>query len=87
MDWQAAFNVVMGVGLVMLGWMLRSLSEAMRDLRNEDKNLADRVAGLSTVVATDYVRKDDFRAFADAIFSKLDRIEDKLDGKADRAPR
>jgi len=33
-------------------------------------------------VARSYITKTDFTNVTDAIFRKLDRIEDKLDGKA-----
>ena len=86
MDWQVGFNALIGVGLVVLGWMLRSLSESIRDLRKEDQALAEKVSELGKEMAVDYVHKSDLRELSAAIFKKLDRIEDKLDGKVDRHP-
>ena len=46
--------------------------------------LAEKVNGIEILVAGNYVKKDDFDRFTDAIFSKLDKISDKLDNKADK---
>jgi len=35
-------------------------------------------------MATEYSRKDDVEKLGEAIFKKLDRIEEKLDKKADK---
>lgn len=84
MGWQDGFNALMGVGLVVFGWMLRGLGEAIRDLRNEDKGLAEKVSTLSTRVATEYVHKGDLRELSAGLFIRLDRIEEKIDRKADK---
>jgi hypothetical protein len=36
------------------------------------------------LVAGQYVHRDEFHSLSKALFAKLDKIEDKLDGKADR---
>ena len=58
-------------------------------LRDENKALADRVAGIDVLVAGQYVKRDYFEAkfesLSHALFDKLDRIEDKLDDKVSRA--
>lgn len=40
---------------------------------------------IEVLVAGAYVKKDEFGASVAALFAKLDRIEDKLDGKADKS--
>ena len=84
MGLQEGFNALMGVGLVVFGWMLRGIGEAIRDLRNEDKGLAEKVSNLSTHMATEYVHKDDLRELSAGLFLRLDRIEEKINRKADK---
>ncbi len=78
MDFQTAFNFVLGSLTGVLGWLARTLWDAVQTLKSD-------LAQLREEIATDRVHKDDFKSVADAIFRKLDRIEDKLDGKADKA--
>jgi len=63
---------------------VRTVWQAVKDLQKTDKELADKVNSIEVLVAGQYVRQDDFRRMSEAIFKKLDRIEDKLDGKADK---
>ncbi len=42
------------------------------------------MSSIEVLVAGDYVKKDEYSAMMNAIFAKLDRIEDKLDKKADK---
>ena len=39
---------------------------------------------MEVLVAGDYLRRDDFVHTIEALFQKLDKIEDKLDKKADK---
>jgi len=84
MGWQEAFNTLVGVGLVVLGWLLKNMTDAIKDLRIKDDTLADKVSSLDTKMAGEFVHKDDLQRLSDAIFKKLDRIEEKLDRKVDR---
>lgn len=38
------------------------------------------------MIADSYIKKEDFDRMTTAIFAKLDKIENKLDGKADKHP-
>ena len=68
----------------LIGFLLNVVWQAVKDLQKADKVLADRVGEIEVLVAGSYITKTDFTKVTDAIFRKLDRIEDKLDGKADR---
>ena len=59
--------------------------QSLTDLQKADKLLADKVSSIEILVAGNYVKRDDFDKVADNIFRKLDRIEDKLDGKMDKS--
>lgn len=75
-----------GVAVIgsLLGFFLRATWQAVKDLQIADKELASKVASIEVLVAGDYVKKSDFYSMSTGIFAKLDRIEDKLDKKADK---
>ena len=68
----------------LIGFLLNVVWQAVKDLQKADKILSDRVGEIEVLVAGSYITKTDFTNVTDAIFRKLDRIEDKLDGKADK---
>lgn len=84
MDYQTLFNIAGGLAGFLGGWWMKVLHESVRDLQEADKRLAEKVSGIEVLVAGNYVKRDDFDKSVQAIFHKLDRIEDKLDGKADK---
>lgn len=84
MDYQALFNIAGGLAAFLGGWWMKVLHESVRDLQDADKRLTDKMSSIEVLVAGNYVRRDDFDKSVQAIFHKLDRIEDKLDGKADK---
>ena len=59
------------------GWVLKAIWEAIRDLKNDVKDLGHEVR-------VGYVRRDDFLDAIDRIETMLSRIFDKLDDKADK---
>ena len=59
------------------GWWLRTVWEEQVKLRECINNLAQ-------ALPAQYVRRDDFRDLANDIRATLVRIEEKLDGKADK---
>jgi hypothetical protein len=83
-DYQVLFNVAGGLAAFLGGWWMKVLHESIRDLQDGEKKLAEKVSSIEVLVAGNYVKRDDFDRSVQAIFHKLDRIEDKLDGKADK---
>lgn len=81
---QELFNWLLGGFGAVMGFLLNSIWQAVKDLQTADKALSDKVAAIEVLVAGDYVKKDDFTQMTNALFAKLDRMEDKLDRKADR---
>lgn len=63
---------------------MKAMWEALKDLKGADDKLTKEVSDLKVLVAGDYVRREMFDRLSDAIFAKLDRIEMKLDSKADK---
>jgi hypothetical protein len=81
---QTIINFILGLFGMILGFMLRVLWQSVKDLRTEDRLLADKVNNIEVLVAGQYIKRDEFQQFSEAIFKKLDKIEDKLDGKEDK---
>ena len=68
----------------LIGFLLNVVWQAVKDLQNADKQLADKVGSIEVLVAGNYVRRDSFDAAVERIFQKLDHIEEKIDRKADK---
>ena len=68
----------------LIGFLLNAVWQAVKDLQKADKILADRIGEIEVLVAGSYITKTDFTNVTDAIFRKLDRIEDKIDTKKDK---
>ena len=58
--------------------------DSYKTLKQTDKELADKVSNIEVLVAGQYVKREDFVQVTNQIFSKLDKILDKLDTKADK---
>lgn len=68
----------------LIGFLLNAVWQAVKDLQTADKELAAKVSEIEVLVAGAYVKKDEFTSSVSALFAKLDRIEDKIDKKADK---
>ena len=84
MDAQTAINLALGLAGVLGGWILNSLKQSIDNLHQSDLEMADKVHNIDVLVAGHYVRRDEMEKLGNALFSKLDRIENKLDGKVDK---
>ena len=84
MDTQTAFNIVLSLVAFLGGWVLNSLRDSISSLQKTDNELADKVQAIEVLVAGTYVKRDDLKEMSNALFHKLDKIEAKLDGKADK---
>lgn len=81
---QQLFNIVLGLACALGGWWMKAMWESLKELQTADKDLVNKVAAIEVLVAGQYVKRDDFDKLAEAIFRKLDRIEDKIANKADK---
>ena len=68
----------------LIGFLLNAVWQAVKDLQAADKVLADKVGSIEVLVAGAYVKKDEFTDTVKALFAKLDKIEDKINKKADK---
>lgn len=84
LDSQQLFDALFAIIGLLGGWWMKAMWEAIKSLEQSDRALNSSVTDLKVLVAGGYVRTDALDKLSNAIFSKLDRIEDKLDGKADK---
>lgn len=88
MEPQTLINVLIGLVGGMGGWILNNLSKTVDDLQKQDMELADKVQRIELLVAGTYVKRDELdkqiEHLSREIFKRLDRIETKIDGKADK---
>lgn len=77
MDLDTIFKIVIGVILSGLGWFGKQLWDAVADLRRD-------ISKLEVELAKHYVPKTEFSDAMKEIREGLNKIYDKLDGKADR---
>ena len=80
-----AFNVVMAVVAFLGGWFVKQLFERIQKLEDADQRMGDKLHEMALAMPTSYVTKGEFIQMGKSIFSALRRIEDKLDGKADKS--
>lgn len=81
---QTIINWLLAGFSALTGFLLNAVWQAVKDLQAADKVLADKVGSIEVLVAGAYVKKDEFADTVKALFAKLDKIEDKIDRKADK---
>lgn len=84
MEYQTLFNVTVGLCGVLGGYVLSSISARLTSLQEADNDLMDKVQRIEVLVAGEYVKHADLDKLVITLFSKLDKIEMKLDSKADK---
>ena len=92
MEWQILFNVAMAALGFVLGYMVNRLFHKLDALTTQDAKLTQEINSVKISLPTNYVTKQDMEHFkadmdtiARALFIKLDKISDKLNGKVDKA--
>lgn len=71
------FQILLGVGLSVVGWFARVLWGAVQELKADLSRLREDLP-------INYVRKDDFREFRESVMTSLQRIENLLYQKVDK---
>ena len=84
MDYQELYNTAIGLILFLIGWAMRILWDTLKELKDADRDLAEKVGRMEVLVAGEYVKKTDFDTIMLRLFEKLDHIESKIDRKADK---
>lgn len=81
---QEFYDFVLTGASLLLGFLLNSVWQAVKDLQQADTELTKRVGEIEVLVAGNYVTRQEFDRVVDKLFDKLDAIEMKLDKKADK---
>lgn len=74
--------ITIAVGVV--GYILKILWDAVRDLQRDDENLLTKLNDLQVAIASDYAKREELRAEFKMFREMLERIENKLDQKVDK---
>ena len=77
-------NIAISSVGVVIGAIVSELWRSMRELQKSDLQIIEKINGIEVLVASDYTSKEDFEHAVDKIMAKLDKIDDKLDAKADK---
>ena len=77
MEWQPIINLIAGVVIGLFGWLFKQIWDAVQRLK-------DDLNELEVKLPEQYLRKDEFNHNLARIYAILERIEKKVDGKADK---
>lgn len=76
------YQIIIDIGLsfilLLVGWVLKVIWDAIKDLQRTDKQLSSDLSAIHILVAGDYVKRDYFEKKVDAIFKKLDSISESI---------
>ncbi len=77
MDLQTIINFLLGICVSLISWFASQMWSAVKELKKD-------LATLREEIPTNYVNKTDINESFTRIYTMLDKIFDKLDGKADK---
>lgn len=74
---QDLFNWLLGAAMTILGWIGKTLWDAVQELKEDVKDI-------EVELPSHYVRKDELEVKLDKVEAMLNKIYDKLETKADK---
>ena len=74
---QSMINLVISIAAGGYAFILKSMWDSLN-------NLDQQVGKLEVSVAGEYLKREEWKSDMQRLFDKLDAIEEKLDGKADK---
>ncbi len=77
MDFQLLFNATLSLVMMLSGWMIRSVYDAIGRLRQDQ-------ISLERMLNQNYLKKEDYREDMREIKAMLSSIYNKLDNKEDK---
>lgn len=84
METQSLINTAFTACGALGGFILKAVWDGLRELREADASLADKVQAIEVLVAGQYIKREDFSKTIAILFEKLDKIDSKLDLKANK---
>lgn len=84
MDYQTAFNVVVGGFGFLAGILITNIWKEIKQVQRNERETVNRIASIEVLVAGNYVSKEEFTHVMDKLFKKMDEINEKLNTKADK---
>ena len=85
MDIQVVLNVLFTLVGALGMWIINSLKDSINALHKSDIAISEKVQKIELLVTGVYVKRDELDRMTSALFAKLDKIELKIDGKADKS--
>lgn len=83
-EMQLLFNIVAGVAGLFGSFLLKSMWDSIKDAQKDHAALAQKISDIEVLVAGDYAKREDVDRLGQALFAKLDRMENKIDQKVDK---
>ena len=84
LDAQYVINLLFAALGALGGWVLNNVRQSISDLQVQDTALTEKVQRIEVIVVGEYVKREEMERMTSAISTKLDRIEQKIDSKADK---
>lgn len=81
---QSFINTLMALFGATMGWVLKVIWDAVKDLQKADDEITEKVSKLEVFVAQSYPTREELRQDFSRIFNMLNTIDHKLDQKADK---
>ena len=81
---QALFQIVVGVAGAAVSFIAARILQAIRDLEHRIGQLNNKISELEVLVARQHVTHSHFNSVTGAIFNRIEKMDDKLDHKADK---
>lgn len=81
---QIMINWLLGGFGTLIGFLMHILWQAVKDLQSSDKDMNDKISDIEVLVAGSYMTRAELTEIMKTVFTKLDRIECKLDKKEDK---
>lgn len=84
MDFQILFNIAVGLAAFFGGITFASIMRRIDKLEETDGKLVTSINAIQVTVATQGTQRTEDSKKLDSIFEKLEKIDEKLDRKADK---
>ena len=81
---QTLINLSFGLIAAMAGAMGNVMWNSISDLRRADSEFITQISSVRLMISDSYVKRADLERMTSDIFTKLDKIESKIDRKADK---